>query len=244
VILKHVDGITRLPFIDVVADSAGQLGTGKWTVLEAVGRGRPMDGTAAAVSSRLLSEDTETRRLARNRLRSARDRSRLAPEPVDPDDVCRALMASRLVTLSQAFALLRQASGDEAWNLDLAAIAQVWSTGSIISSRLLEVCLATLREAPETSSLLVAPQLSAMYGECLPALRRVVTASVQQGCTAPTLAAGLSYTDALCEEVLPTALIQAQRDFMGAHTYRRVDRPGTFHTDWAGSREEELVHDA
>jgi 6-phosphogluconate dehydrogenase len=217
------------PLVDRILDAAGQKGTGRWTSEAALSLGVATPTLAAAVDARVLSSMAVERAAA-----TAHYPRPEAPPPGDGlvSDVGDALYAAKVCSYAQGFSLLRAASAELSFGLDLAELARIWKGGCIIRARVLDVIRAAFAEAPELPSLLLAPTIAEAVGARLPAWRRVVAFAVGAGIPVPALSSALAYLDTLASERLPAGLLQAQRDFFGAHTYRRVDREGTFHTEW------------
>ncbi|MET9291628.1 NADP-dependent phosphogluconate dehydrogenase [Streptomyces sp. NPDC003077] len=237
-VLGHTDADTGKPFVDVVADRAGQKGTGRWTVQLALDLGIPVSGIAEAVFARTVSGHTELRAAARE-----------LPGPtaheLHPDDAARfaeqveqALYASKVVAYAQGWHMIQRASEEYGWNVDLGAVAAIWRAGSIVRASFLDRITAAYAKDPQLVGLLADERFAQEVGAAQNAWRQVVATAAQAGVPAPGFGAALAYYDALRAERLPAALIQGQRDFFGAHTYERVDREGTFHTLWAGDRSE------
>jgi len=237
-VLGHVDAATGNAFVDVIVDQAEQKGTGRWTVQTALDLGVPVTGIAEATFARALSAHPEQRKAAQAALPGpasapATDRETFV------DDVRKALYASKVVAYAQGYDQMAAASAEYGWDIDLGAMAAIWRGGCIIRARFLDrirEAYANADERPE--SLLVAPYFRDAVAEGQEAWRRVVTHAAQAGIPTPGFSSALAYYDALRAERLPAALIQGLRDFFGAHTYRRVDRDGTFHTMWGDDRRE------
>jgi 6-phosphogluconate dehydrogenase len=235
-VLAHVDPPTGRPFVDVVADAAEQKGTGRWTVQSALELGVPVNAIAEAVFARSASGDTRLREAARSALSGPKDR------PVDDvgqlvEDVRAALWASKVVAYAQGLDELRAASEAYGWDVDLVTVVKIWRAGCIIRARLLErVRRAYARR--DLPTLLAAPDIAQELGECQDGWRRVVGLAAGLGIAVPGFSSALAYYDTVRRERLPAALIQGLRDFFGAHTYRRVDREGVFHTLWSDERTE------
>ncbi|MET0343693.1 MAG: NADP-dependent phosphogluconate dehydrogenase [Polyangiales bacterium] len=215
--------------IDAVRDAASMKGTGKWTVQQAAEIGAPVPTIASAVDARVLSSQRE-----------ARVRQRVLPGPTPSalgdaslvDDVRAALYAAKACAYAQGMALLRAASEAHAWSLNLSELARIWTGGCIIRARFLgRIKDAYLRE-PSLPNLLLDADFQAELRDRQAAFRRVVALGVAHGIPLPAHASALAYYDSLRRERLPLNLTQAQRDLFGAHTYERVDRPGTFHSEW------------
>jgi 6-phosphogluconate dehydrogenase len=237
-VLAHVDPDTGRPFVDVVLDQAEQKGTGRWTVQVALDLGVPVSGIAEAVFARSLSGHAGLRAAARGLPGPGRDQA--VPDGF-ADDVERALYASKIVAYAQGFHQIRAGSDEYGWGIDLGALATIWRGGCIIRAVFLDRIRAAFDADPHLPTLLTAPYFADALGEAQPAWRRVVATAAEAGIPVPGFAAALSYYDSLRAERLPANLIQAQRDYFGAHTYRRTDRDGVFHTGWAQDRTEHLA---
>jgi 6-phosphogluconate dehydrogenase len=234
-VLGHVDAATGKPFVDVVLDQAEQKGTGRWTVQTALDLGVPVSGIAEAVFARSLSGHGDLRAAAR----SLPGPQATAGEVVSlVEDVEQALYASKIVAYAQGFHQMAAASAEYGWNVNLGAMATIWRGGCIIRAGFLDRIRAAYDGSPDLPTLLTDEYFAEALGGAQDAWRRVVATSAQLGVPAPGFAAALSYYDGLRAERSPAALIQGQRDFFGAHTYRRVDREGSFHTLWGADRNE------
>jgi 6-phosphogluconate dehydrogenase len=233
-VLRHVDAATGLPFVDVVADRAGQKGTGAWTVQTALDLGVPVTGIAEATFARALSGDVAQREAAR----AAFDDDAPAWDVVDSDafiaDVRQALYASKIVAYSQGFELIASADAEHGWGIDRGAMARIWRGGCIIRARFLNRITEAYERDPGLPLLLADPGFSDAISAGLPAWRRIVSLAALHGVPVPAFGSSLAYFDGLRAERSTAALIQGQRDLFGAHTYARVDREGTFHTRWSG----------
>jgi 6-phosphogluconate dehydrogenase len=236
-VLAHVDGLTGQAFVDVVADAAEQKGTGRWTVQNALDLGVPVTGIAEATFARALSGSAVQRAAARTLPADVQPWG-VADRDVFVEDVRRALYASKVVAYSQGFDQIAAASAEHGWGIDRGAMARIWRGGCIIRARFLDRITEAYARDPELPLLLADPYFAAAVGDGLAAWRRVVAAAALHGVPTPAFASSLAYYDGVRAERLPANLIQAQRDFFGAHTYRRSDRDGTFHTDWSGDRGE------
>lgn len=237
-VLAHKDAATGKPFIDVVADRAEQKGTGRWTVQIALDLGVPVSGIAEAVFARSLSGHADLR-----------EASHSLPGPVPQplgekdaahfaDQVEQALYASKIVSYTQGFHHIQAGSDAYDWNIDLGAVASIWRAGCIIRAAFLDRIRAAYDTQPNLPSLLSDKQFAEEIGAAQDDWRAVVAAAARQGVPTPGFSAALAYYDALRARRLPAALTQGQRDFFGAHTYRRTDRDGSFHTLWGGDRSE------
>ncbi|WP_166354715.1 NADP-dependent phosphogluconate dehydrogenase [Phytoactinopolyspora limicola] len=238
-VLAHVDDTTGRPFVDIVLDQAGQKGTGRWTVISALELGVPVSGMAEAVFARGLSGDARRREAARASLSGPSAVPDVGDQDRFVDDIRDALYASKLVAYAQGFDTIRAASEEYGWDVDLGAMATIWRGGCIIRARFLDRIRDAYDRRPELPTLLVDEYFRAAVADAQAGWRRVVAAAAQLGVPAPGFSSALAYYDGLRAERLPAALIQGQRDLFGAHTYRRVDREGTFHVDWSGTRTEQ-----
>ncbi|MFE3585622.1 NADP-dependent phosphogluconate dehydrogenase [Streptomyces vinaceus] len=237
-VLAHTDAGTGLPFVDVVADAAEQKGTGRWTVQIALDLGVPVSGIAEAVFARAVSGHADLREAARGLTGPA-----AAPLPAEAADafaaqVEQALYASKIVSYTQGFHQIQAGSEEYGWGVDLGAVSSLWRGGCIIRAAFLDRIRTAYDAQPDLPSLLADPGFAQEIGEAQEDWRAVVVAAVSHGIPVPAFAASLAYYDALRAERLPAALTQGQRDFFGAHTYRRTDREGSFHTLWSGDRSE------
>ena len=240
-VLAQVDAETGKPLIDIIVDSAGQKGTGRWTVKAALDLGIPVTGIGEAVFARALSGATSQRQATIGNLPSG-TLTTLAELGIDRDtfieDVRRALYASKLVAYAQGFDEITAGSADHNWNVDPRDLATIWRGGCIIRAKFLNRIVEAYNTNPELPTLLLDPYFKAELAGLIDPWRRVVTLATQIGQPIPVFASSLSYYDSLRIDRLPAALIQGQRDYFGAHTYQRVDKPGTYHTLWSGNRTE------
>jgi 6-phosphogluconate dehydrogenase len=237
-VLKQTDAKTGKPLVDVILDEAGQKGTGRWTVQSALDLGVPVTGIAEATFARAISSQTVQREAGRDVLSSAAGDFHIGNREGFIEDVRVALYASKVVAYAQGFDQIQAASEKYFWNIDRGAMARIWRGGCIIRARFLNRITEAYELNPELPSLLVDPYFTDIVADGLSGWRRVVSQAALAGVPAPAFSSSLAYYDSLRSERLPAALIQGQRDFFGAHTYRRVDREGTFHTLWSGDRSE------
>ncbi|MFD5032396.1 NADP-dependent phosphogluconate dehydrogenase [Streptomyces sp. NPDC058405] len=237
-VLAHTDEATGKPFVDIVTDQAEQKGTGRWTVQIALDLGVPVSGIAEAVFARSLSGHAALREASRSLAGPAAAPLDEAEAARFADQVEQALYASKIVSYTQGFHQIQAGSEEYGWDIDLGSVAAIWRAGCIIRAAFLD----RIREAYDTQrdlpSLLSDKQFAEEIGAAQDDWRAVIAAAVHQGVPTPGFSAALAYYDALRAERLPAALTQAQRDFFGAHTYRRTDREGSFHTLWGGDRSE------
>lgn len=237
-VLAHTDAATGLPYVDVIADAAEQKGTGRWTVQIALDLGVPVSGIAEAVFARAVSGHGDLRGAARGL--AGPKAAPLSPEAADAfaAQVEQALYASKIVSYTQGFHQIQAGSEEYGWGIDLGAVASLWRGGCIIRAAFLDRIRAAYDARPELPSLLADAGFAEEIGAAQEDWREVLVAAVRQGIPVPAFAASLAYYDALRAERLPAALTQGQRDFFGAHTYRRTDREGSYHTLWSGDRSE------
>ncbi|MFE2076312.1 NADP-dependent phosphogluconate dehydrogenase [Streptomyces misionensis] len=237
-VLSHVDEATGKPFVDVVTDQAEQKGTGRWTVQIALDLGVPVSGIAEAVFARSLSGHAALREASRH-LAGPRPSTLSEQEAAAfADRVEQALYASKIVSYTQGFHEIAAGSEEYGWNIDQGAVAAIWRAGCIIRAAFLDRIRAAYDGRPDLPSLLSDETFAREIAAAQDDWREVLATAVRQGVPTPGFAAALSYYDGLRAPRLPAALTQGQRDFFGAHTYRRVDREGAFHTLWGGDRSE------
>ncbi|WNI14454.1 NADP-dependent phosphogluconate dehydrogenase [Actinacidiphila sp. ITFR-21] len=237
-VLAHTDAATGRPFVDVVADQAEQKGTGRWTVQIALDLGVPVSGIAEAVFARALSGHADLRAASRHLTGPSGTALDEKAAGVFADQVEQALYASKIVSYTQGFHQLQAGSDEYGWDIDLGAVASIWRGGCIIRAAFLDRITAAYDGRPDLPSLLSDERFADEIGAAQDDWREVVAAAVRHGVPVPGFSAALAYYDALRAERLPAALTQGQRDFFGAHTYRRTDRDGAFHTRWGGDRGE------
>jgi 6-phosphogluconate dehydrogenase len=236
-VLAHTDPSGK-PFVDMVQDQAEQKGTGRWTVQIALDLGVPVSGIAEAVFARSLSGSGALRESVRG-LPGPRPRHLNATAASGlVDDVEKALYASKIVAYAQGFNQIQAGGAEYNWNIDAGAMATIWRGGCIIRAQFLDRIRAAYDERPDLPSLLIDEHFTDALGGAQDAWRRASSTAAELGIPVPGFATALAYYDGLRAERLPAALIQGQRDFFGAHTYRRTDRPGAFHTLWGGDRTE------
>jgi 6-phosphogluconate dehydrogenase len=233
-VLMHVDAATGLPFVDVVLDQAEQKGTGRWTVQSALDLGIPITGIAEATFARALSGHADQRAAARATFGGQASTVGLSDRQTFIEDVRRALYASKVVAYAQGFDHIAAGSAAYGWNINRGAMATIWRGGCIIRARFLDRIREAYDADPALPSLLVAPYFVDAVKHGVDSWRRVVGQATTAGIPTPAFSSSLAYYDGLRRDRLPAALIQGLRDNFGAHTYRRVDRDGTFHTEWAG----------
>jgi 6-phosphogluconate dehydrogenase len=236
-VLAHTDAKTGRPFVDVVLDQAEQKGTGRWTVQVALDLGVPVSGIAEAVFARSLSGHIDLRHAARQR--RGPGRSGIVADPAAfADQVEQALYASKVVSYAQGWNMIAAGSQEYDWDIDLGKMAVIWRGGCIIRAAFLDRIRAAYAGDPRLPTLLADPDFGAEVDAAQDAWRVVTATAVTSGIPVPGFSAALSYYDALRADRLPAALVQGLRDYFGAHTYRRIDGEGSFHTLWAADRSE------
>ncbi|HEY2510009.1 MAG TPA: NADP-dependent phosphogluconate dehydrogenase [Polyangiaceae bacterium] len=232
-ILRQKDPKTGGPFVDVVLDAAGQKGTGKWTSANALDMGVPAPTIAEAVFARCISAVRDERVVAASVLKGP-----AAPAPAQRDALVAAvhdaLYCSKICSYAQGFQLMRAAQAEYKWKLDFGAIARIWRGGCIIRARFLQKITEAYTRDAGLSNLLLDPYFNGEIARCQKNWREAIVGAVHAGVPSPTFSSALAYYDSYRSERLPANLIQAQRDFFGAHTYERVDAPRGqfFHVDW------------
>ena len=231
--LAQRDAETGQPVVDLILDKAGQKGTGQWTQLNAAENAVVISTINAAVEARVLSSQKDQRVAASQLLQGPPavlniDRATLVQQVHD------ALYASKIVSYAQGLDLMRTMSERKAWALDLGAIARIWRGGCIIRARFLNRITEACQADPALANLMLAPFFQDVLNRSQAAWRQVVASAVGAGIPVPAFSASLAYFDSLRTARLSANLLQAQRDFFGAHTYERVDKPAGqwFHTDW------------
>jgi 6-phosphogluconate dehydrogenase len=231
--LRQTDPQTGQPVVDVILDKAGQKGTGQWTLINAAENAVVVSTINAAVEARVLSSMKDARVAASQHLQGpdaviTMDRQRLIGQVHD------ALYAAKIISYAQGLDLMSAMSEKKGWSLDLGAIAGIWRGGCIIRARFLGRITQAYAADPELSNLMLAPFFQDVLNRSQQAWRNVVALAVQHGLAVPAMSASLAYYDSYRSARLPANLLQAQRDFFGAHTYERVDRPAGewFHTAW------------
>jgi 6-phosphogluconate dehydrogenase len=229
---KEADGS---PLVEKILDVAGQKGTGKWTGIDALDRGMPLTLIGEAVFARCLSALKEER-VAASKVLAAQVKAFSGNQQEFISQVAQALYASKIISYAQGFMLMRQASAEMKWNLRFGSIALMWRGGCIIRSKFLGRIKQAFETNPQLPSLLLDPFFAHEIEKALPSWRHVVAQGALTGIPLPCFSTALAFFDGYRSERLPANLLQAQRDYFGAHTYERVDRPRGqfFHTNWTG----------
>jgi len=231
-IFKKVDEETGQALVDLVLDKAAQKGTGKWTSQDAFDIGAPIPTINSAVVGRIISSLKEERVAASSVLPGPEQVAYDGNRDELIDMVRQALYASKISAYAQGMAMLRIASEEYGYELNLAEIASIWRAGCIIRARFLNRITEAFTRKPVLPNLLLDESLGQAVAERLPAWRKVVQIAIGRGIPVPAFSGSLAYYDSYRSARLPTNLIQAQRDLFGAHTYERTDKAGIFHTDW------------
>ncbi len=234
-IFRKIDPETGKPLVDMILDKAGQKGTGIWTLQSAIRQSVVISTINAAVEARVISSRKEERVAA----------SKILPQPTARkfkggrtrlvDAVRSALYASKIVSYAQGMELLRAASAEYKWNLNLSDIATIWRGGCIIRAKFLNRIVEAYQRDPALHNLLLDRYFTKIIRKTQRNWRVAVSTAVKHGVAAPAFSASLAYFDSYRQARLPANLLQAQRDFFGAHTYERIDKPGVFHTEWIES---------
>jgi len=237
-VLSQVDAATGQPFIDIVVDEAGQKGTGRWTVQNALELGIPVTGIAEATFARALSSGLPQREAAREVFGTSTAGWDIPDRAAFIEEVRQALYASKVVAYSQGFDQIAAASALYGWDVKRGDLARIWRGGCIIRAQFLNRITEAYERDPDLPLLIGDAYFASVLEAGLPAWRKVVAEAALHGVATPAFASSLSYFDGLRAERSTAALIQGQRDLFGAHTYRRIDKPGSFHTLWVGDHTE------
>ncbi len=235
-VLRQTDAKTGKPLVDVILDQAGAKGTGAWTVQTALDLGIPVSGIAEAVFARSLSSKPEQRAAASDL--PGPTASPVADADAFIEDVRLALYASKIIAYSQGFDEIVAGAIEYKWDIHKGDIAKIWRGGCIIRAQFLNRITEAYAADPGLVALVTAPYFRDAVAKAQDSWRRVVATAATSGIPSPAFSSSLAYYDGLRAERLPAALVQGQRDFFGAHTYKRVDRDGVFHTLWSGDRTE------
>jgi 6-phosphogluconate dehydrogenase len=232
-VLAKVDARTGRPLVDVILDEAAQKGTGKWSSQSALDLGVPTTAISEAVFARYLSAMKPARVRAARLLQGPAGRLEAGARQRFVDLVRDALYASKMVAYAQGFEQMRAASHEGGWNVDLGALSKIWRGGCIIRARFLNRIAAAYAEQPDLENLLVSPYFQEGTARAQDAWREVVARAVALGVPVPAFSSALAYYDGYRRVRAPANLIQGLRDYFGAHTYKRVDAEGSFHTLWS-----------
>jgi 6-phosphogluconate dehydrogenase len=234
-IFRKIDPETGKALVDVILDKAGQKGTGIWTLQSAINRSVVISTINAAVEARVISSRKEDRVAASKILPQPKTKKFSGDQAALIDAVRDALYASKIVSYAQGMELLGAASNEYKWELNFGDIATIWRGGCIIRAVFLNRITEAYARDPKLRNLLLDPYFTGIIEKTQNNWRTAVSAAVEQGVAVPAFSASLAYFDSYRQARLPSNLLQAQRDFFGAHTYERVDKPGVFHTEWMES---------
>ncbi len=232
-ILAKKDKESGLPVIDIILDAAGQKGTGKWTSEAALDLGIPAMTIAEAVFARCMSA-VKDERVAASKILAAPAGKAVKGKRGFVEDIRKALYASKICSYAQGFQLLRAAAAEHKWDLNYGQIARLWRGGCIIRAKFLGDIKAAFDANPGLQNLLLDPFFTKLMADCQESWRKVIATAVTNGVPVPAFSSALAYYDSYRSAVLPANMLQAQRDYFGAHTYERVDKPRGefFHTEW------------
>jgi 6-phosphogluconate dehydrogenase len=236
-IFRKIDPDTGKPLVDMILDKAGQKGTGIWTLQAAIRQFVVISTINAAVEARVISSRKEERVAASKILPHPRVREFKGNRARLIDAVRDALYASKIVSYTQGMELLRSGSAEYKWNLNLSDIATIWRGGCIIRAKFLNRIVEAYRRDAELHNLLLDRYFTRAIKKAQPKWRVVLATAVKHGVATPAFSASLAYFDSYRSARLPANLLQAQRDFFGAHTYERIDKAGVFHSDWTESEQ-------
>ncbi|HYH13520.1 MAG TPA: NADP-dependent phosphogluconate dehydrogenase [Thermomicrobiales bacterium] len=246
-VLREIDKETNKPLVDVIADQAEQKGTGRWTSQNSFELGTPTPVINAAVIARSLSS-MKAKRVEASKVLTGPETNGNLPTIEDRDTIIEALenalYFAKISSYAQGMALLQAASDEYDWNLKLAEIARIWKAGCIIRARLLDPIMKAFGDGTRLDNLMLDPYFTEAINAGQPHIRTVLHTALDYGIPTPALSWALNYVDSYRQEFLPANLIQAQRDFFGAHTYKRLDKEGTFHTEWMGVEPTPIVTSA
>jgi 6-phosphogluconate dehydrogenase len=231
-IFRKIDPQTGKPLVDVILDKAGQKGTGIWTLQAAIRQSVVISTINAAVEARVISSRKEDRVAASEILPQPRIRQFRGNRARLVNAVRDALYASKIVSYAQGMELLRTASTEYKWNLNLSDIATIWRGGCIIRAKFLNRIVEAYQRNPTLHNLLLDRYFTRIIRKTQRNWRVAVSTAIKHGVAIPAFSASIAYFDSYRQARLPANLLQAQRDFFGAHTYERVDEPGVFHTEW------------
>jgi 6-phosphogluconate dehydrogenase len=232
-IFKYIDPETNLPLVDLIMDSAGQKGTGRWTVMTALELGVPIPTMFAAVNARIMSSYKDERVAASKELTGPSGKYE-GDVKTFINKIRDALYCSKMCSYAQGMALLSKASAEFKYNLNLSEISRIWKGGCIIRAGFLNKIKSAFNDNPSLPNLLLAPEFKQTILDRQEAWREVLVVSNQLGISVPAFSSSLDYFDGYRRDRLPQNLTQAQRDYFGAHTYERIDKPRGefFHTEW------------
>ncbi len=232
-VLKAVDPKTDKPMIELILDAAGQKGTGRWSAIEALQMGVPATAIEAAVAARSLSAAKDERIHAQDILGLPSGGGSSSSKNDIIADLELALLAGKIAAYAQGFAVMAAASKEFDWGLPMPTIAKIWRAGCIIQSRFLDEISTAFSKEPDVANMVITPSFAKMLSDCDGPLRRIVSDSVLNGNPIPALASAISYFDTYRRAQGTASLIQGQRDFFGAHGFKRIDEEGNHHGPWS-----------
>jgi 6-phosphogluconate dehydrogenase len=231
-IFTKVDEETGKPMVDLILDTAGQKGTGKWTSQNALDLGVPLPIITESVFARFISAMKDERVKVSQVLNGPEVKAFEGNKEELIEAVRKALYMSKIVSYAQGFAQMRAASEEYDWNLQYGNIAMIFRGGCIIRAQFLQKIKDAYDRDPELRNLLLDPYFKEIVENYQQPLRQVLAVAIERGIPVPSFASAIAYYDSYLTETLPANLLQAQRDYFGAHTYQRVDKEGVFHTHW------------
>ena len=237
--LTKKDPETGKPMVDIILDRAGNKGTGKWTSQSALDLGVPLPLITESVFARYISALKEERVAASEILPKPAEYSFDGDKAVLVENIRKALYFSKIMSYAQGFAQMRTASEEYDWNLQYGEIAKIFRAGCIIRARFLQKITDAYDKNPELKNLMLDDYFMDITKNYQDAVRDVIGIAVKSGVPVPTFSSAIAYYDSYRAASLPANIIQAQRDYFGAHTYERTDRSGTFHFDWYGDNGQE-----
>jgi 6-phosphogluconate dehydrogenase len=233
-VLNHVDARTNTPFLDIISDQAAQKGTGKWTIETALDLGSPVTAISAAVASRMLSADINSRNAIQSVLKPVAAKRALKVAPL----VEEALWVAKVIAYSEGMTMIAKSNGNFGWGIKPSEVIALWRGGCIIRAELLNDLKQAFDLDPKLESLLASKHFAKEIQERQAKLRSLIGIAVAEGVPTMALSSALNYLDFMQQPRSSTALIQGMRDFFGSHTYGRIDEAGVFHTLWSGDRSE------
>lgn len=236
-VLRQVDAKTGKALVDLIVDAAGMKGTGTWTVQSALKLGVPVNAISEAVFARAISSSPELREHAQAALEGPDGSLHVEDVKAFTDDIRQALWSAKVVAYAQGLDEIRVAAQEYGWDIDVAAVAKIWRDGCIIRAKLLDR-ISNEYAAGNLITLLEAPSIKAELANGQDAWRRVVAQAVVAGVPVPGFSSALAYYDQVRAPRLNASLTQGLRDYFGAHTYKRIDAEGSFHTLWSGDKSE------
>jgi 6-phosphogluconate dehydrogenase len=231
-VLGKTDAATGRPLVDVIVDQAEQKGTGRWTAQDALELGVPLTAITEAVFARSLSALRDERATASEQLAGPRPDAAAGADRGLIDDIRHALYASKIVAYAQGFQQMAAAAEAEGWDIDLGQTATIWRGGCIIRARFLDRIREAYEHDPHTPNLLLVDHFREPVAQAQDAWRRVIVSATELGVPVPAFSSALAYYDGYRRQRGPASLIQGLRDYFGAHTYRRIDQDGAYHTRW------------